>query len=196
MYKFAVTLVLCCTTGHAQYAPAELFYQQNVQRATVGTIHQYVPGSSHNFRSPTGTTVQDRFPLTQPVLRSPTIQQSKAPQKATEEIKARYQRELEVTLKHTRALKQRRATTITVPKKISISNRFGWRSTSPIPGLRLGPTGAPTGIPTLLSTPPSTVTTPSTAGGGTERVPVPISASTGRATLSCRRRARRWEIIC
>ena len=30
-------------------------------------------------------------------------------QKATEEIKARYQRELEVTLKHTRALKQRRA---------------------------------------------------------------------------------------
>src|SRR5271165_2993620 len=80
MYKFAVTLVLCCTTGHAQYAPAELFYQQNVQRATVGTIHQYVPGSSHNFRSTTGTTVQDRFPLTQPVLRSPTIQQSKAPQ--------------------------------------------------------------------------------------------------------------------
>src|SRR5271166_2396496 len=133
MYKFAVALVLCCTTGHAQYAPAELFYQQNVQRATVGTIHEYVPGSSHNFQSPTGTTVQDRFPLTQPVLRSPTIQQSKAPQEATEEIKARYretqdgyddepepqeateeikaryQRELEVTLKHTRALKQRRA---------------------------------------------------------------------------------------
>ena len=109
MYKFAVALVLCCTTGHAQYAPDELFYQQNVQRATVGTIHQYVPGNSHNFQSPTGTTVQDRLPRTQPVLRSPTIQQSKAPQKATEEIKARYQRELEVTLKHTRALKQRRA---------------------------------------------------------------------------------------
>jgi len=76
MYKFAVTLVLCCTTGHthAQYAPAELFYQQNVQRATVGTIHEYVPGSSHNLQSPTCTTIQDRFPLTQPVLRSPTIQ--------------------------------------------------------------------------------------------------------------------------
>ena len=41
---------------------------------------------------PTGTTVQDRFPLTQPVLRSATIQQSKAPQVATEEITARYTR--------------------------------------------------------------------------------------------------------
>ena len=71
--------------------------------------HEYVPGSSHNFQSPTGTTVQDRFPLRQPVLRSPTIQQSKAPQEATEEIKARYKRKLEVTLKLTRALKQRRA---------------------------------------------------------------------------------------
>ena len=127
MHKFAVTLVLCCTTGHAyaQYAPAEMFYLQNVQRATVGTIHEYVPGSSRNVRSPTGTTVQDRFLLTQPVLRSPavqdrflltqpvlrspTIQRSMAPREATEEITARYKRELEVTLKLTRALKQRRA---------------------------------------------------------------------------------------
>ena len=127
MHKFAVTLALCCTTGHAyaQYAPAELFYQQNVQRATVGTIYEYVPGSSHNLQSPTGTTVQDRFPLTQPVLRSPTvqdrfsltqpvlrsptIQRSKASLEATEEITARYKRELEVTLRHTRALNQHRA---------------------------------------------------------------------------------------
>ena len=200
MHKFAVTvtLVLCCSTGHAQYAPAELFYQQNVQRATVGTIHEYVPGSYHNLQSPTGITVQDRFqeeenllniqrdqsptgitvqdrfPLTQPVLRSPTIQQSKAPQEATEEIKDRYKRELEVTLKHTRALNQRRANYNYGAKEdldlVSVQLAINFANSQCFPW----PTWYPRGTRTFPSSPAATVTTPSTAGGGNERVPEPI----------------------
>ena len=220
MHKFAVTvtLVLCCSTGHAQYAPAELFYQQNVQRATVGTIHEYVPGSYHNLQSPTGitvqdrfqeeenllniqrdqsptgTTVQDRFPLTQPVLRSPTIQQSKAPQEATEEIKDRYKRELEVTLKHTRALNQPAQLQLRCQRRSrsrigSVSDQL--RQFPVLPLADLVPCVVPgrSRLPLLLRLLP--LLRPVVAMRGYRYL---LSASTGRATLSCRRRARRWSL--
>ena len=175
-------------------APAELFYQQNVQRATVGTIHQYVPGSSHNFRSPTGTMVQDRFPPRNLSSDHPRSNSPRLLRRRTEEIKARYQRSK-------RGYPQAHPSPETAP-----DYNYGAKEDLDRPigsdGDRLRQfqdSGLAQLVPRLVSLHSClpllrTVTTPSTAGGGTERVQlVSISTSTGRATLSCRRRARRWD---